>query len=104
MLGITVAIFAAVVAVGSLFPGVDWTQKSITQVVEETKYFNPDDIKGSDTFKAVAELAGIPMQAFFEAFGITPEQFEKPIKDAAHAEGSTFDTDAVREFVRGRLK
>ena len=91
--------------VGSSFiPGVEWTQKSITQVVEETKLFNPDDIKGSDTFKAVADLAGIPMQAFLEAFGITPEQFEKPIKDAAHAEGSTFDTDGVREFVRGRLK
>ncbi len=103
VLGITVAIFAAVVVGSSFIPGVEWTQKSITQVVEETKSFNPDDIKGSDTFKAVAELAGIPREAFLEAFGITAEQFEKPIKDSAHAPGSTFDTEEVREFVRARL-
>jgi polyferredoxin len=104
VLGITVAIFAAVVVGSSFIPGVEWTQKSITQVVEETKSFNPDDIKGSDTFKAVADLAGIPREAFLEEFGITADQFEEPIKDSAHAPGSTFDTDAVREFVRARLK
>jgi polyferredoxin len=104
VLGITVAIFAAVVVGSSFIPGVEWTQKSITQVVEETKSFKADDIKGSDTFKAVADLAGIPREAFLEEFGITADQFEEPIKDSAHAPGSTFDTEAVREFVRARLK
>ena len=104
VLGISLAVFVAVVAAGSLIGGVQWTQKPLAATVEETKVFNPDDIKGSDTFKAVSELTGIPKEAFLAAFAITPEEFEKPIKDSAHKEGSTFDTDAVREFVRGKLK
>jgi benzoyl-CoA reductase/2-hydroxyglutaryl-CoA dehydratase subunit BcrC/BadD/HgdB len=96
-------VFVAVVAAGSLIGGVQWTQKPLAATVEET-VFNPDDIKGSDAFKAVSELTGIPKEAFMEAFAITPEDFEKPIKDSAHKEGSTFDTEAVREFVRGKLK
>jgi NAD-dependent dihydropyrimidine dehydrogenase PreA subunit len=104
VLGITVAIFAAVVAGSSFIPGVAWTQKTLEATVGETNSFNPDDIKGSDTFKSVSEVSGIPMPAFLEAFGITADQFEAPIRDAAHAAGSTFDTDAVRAFVRGRLK
>ena len=103
VLGISLAVFVAVVAAGSLIGGVQWTQKPLAATVEET-VFNPDDIKGSDTFKAVSELTGIPKEAFMEAFAITPEDFEKPIKDSAHKEGSTFDTEAVREFVRGKLK
>jgi polyferredoxin len=103
VLGISLAVFVAVVAAGSLIGGVQWTQKPLAATVEET-VFNPDDIKGSDAFKAVSELTGIPKEAFMEAFAITPEDFEKPIKDSAHKEGSTFDTEAVREFVRGKLK
>lgn len=104
VLGISLAVFAAVVVAGSLLPSVDWTQKPLAERVEEAKGFNPDDIKGSDTFTAVAELAGIPMQDFVATFGITAEEFELPIRDVAHKEGSTFDTEAVRGFVRERLK
>jgi polyferredoxin len=104
VLGISLAVFVAVVVAGSLIGGVQWTQKSLTETVKESKTFNPDDIKGSDTFKAVSELTGIPKEAFMAAFAITPEEFEKPVKDSAHKEGSTFDTEAVREFVRGKLK
>jgi len=104
VLGISLAVFAAVVAAGSLLPSVDWTQKPLAERVEATKGFNPDDIKGSDTFKSVGEAAEIPMDAFIAAFGITPEEFGSPIKDSAHKAGSTFDTEAVREFVRGKLK
>jgi polyferredoxin len=104
VLAVTVAIFAAVVAIGSVFPGVSWTQQTLEKRVEEVKSFNPEEIKGSDTFKAVAELAGIPKEGFLAAFGITAEQFEQPIKDSAHAAGSTFDTEAVREFVRQNMK
>jgi polyferredoxin len=103
VLGITLAVFGAVVVAGSLIGGVQWTQKPLAAAVEETG-FNPDDIKGSDTFEAVSQATGIPMEAFLAALGITPEEFGKPIKDSAHKEGSTFDTEAVREFVRGKLK
>jgi NAD-dependent dihydropyrimidine dehydrogenase PreA subunit len=103
VLGISIAVFVAVVVAGSLIGGVQWTQKPLAATGEET-VFNPDDIKGSDTFKAVSEVTGIPMEAFITAFGITPEELGKPIKDSAHKEGSTFDTEAVREFVRGKLK
>ena len=72
--------------------------------MEETKTFNPDDIKGSDTFESVSKVTGIPMEDFIAAFGITLEEFGAPIKDSAHKEGSTFDTEAVRELVRGKLK
>lgn len=104
VLGITVALFAGVVVAGSLIGGVRWTQKTLEATVEETKTFNPDDIKGSDTFESVSKVTGIPMEDFIAAFGITPEEFGAPIKDAAHKEGSTFDTEAVRELVRGKLK
>ena len=103
VLGISIAVFVAVVVAGSLIGGVQWTQKPLAATGEAT-VFNPDDIKGSDTFKAVSEVTGIPMEAFITAFGITPEELGKPIKDSAHKEGSTFDTEAVREFVRGKLK
>lgn len=104
VLGITLAVLVAVVAGGSLIGGFRWTQKPFAEIVEATKVLNPDDIKGSDTFKSVSEVTGIPKEAFIAAFGITPEQFEKPIKDSAHKAGSTFDTEQVREFVRGKLK
>jgi polyferredoxin len=104
VLGISIFVFVAVVVAGSLIGGVPWTQKSLTETVKESKTFNPDDIKGSDSFKVVSELTGIPREDFIAAFAITPEEFEKPIKDVAHKEGSTFDTEAVREFVRKKLK
>jgi ferredoxin len=104
VLGISLAVFAAVVAVGSVFPGVTWAQQTLEKRVEAAKGFNPDDIKGSDTFQAVGEAAGIPREAFLAAFGITAEEFGMPIRDSAHKAGSTFDTEAVREFVRQNMK
>jgi len=102
-LWLTVAIFAAVIGVTSLTGSFQWTLKPLTETVKGLSDFDPAVIKGSDTFRALAEVTGIPKEAFIERFGISDEQFEAPIKDAAHKEGSTFDTEAVREFVREAL-
>jgi polyferredoxin len=102
-LGVTLGIFAAVLGATTAVGGFEWTIRPLGQAVLETGAFNPDEIKGSDTFRAVAEITGIPEQAFLERFGISRQQFDGPIRDATHAAGSTFDTEAVREFVREQL-
>jgi polyferredoxin len=102
-LGISLAIFVAALGVTTAAGVFRWTIAPLAEQVAKTNVLNPDDIKGTDTFAQVAALSGIPQQAFLDAFGISAEDFEKPIKDAAHREGSTFDTEAVREFVRNKL-
>jgi hypothetical protein len=72
--------------------------------MENKGKFNPDSILGRDTFRSVSEVSGIPMAEFLKHFGITEEEFEKPIKDVAQKEGSKFDTEDVREFVSEKMK
>jgi polyferredoxin len=68
----------------------------------ETPKFDPDLIKGKNTFAEVADLTGIERHAFVEKFGIKEADLEKPIKDAANALG-TFATGDVRVFVAEKL-
>lgn len=100
---ITVLLFVAVVSVASFTGGFDWKVKGIAEHVEERGSFNPDDILGRDTFRAVSEASGVSKEALVKKFGITEEEFEGPIKDAAHKEGAGFDTEDVREFIRERM-
>lgn len=100
VLWITLAIFVAALGVSTAARVFQWTTVPLAEEVAKTNVLNPDDIKGTDTFAQVSALSGIPQQAFLDAFGITAEDFQKPIKEAAHRPGSTFDTEAVREFVR----
>lgn len=109
----TVAIFFGVIGLTTI-PG--WFHTKTTTLAEdvregsgpvaaapvETPAFNPDLIKGRNTFAEVADLTGIERQAFIEKFGLAEADLEKPIKDAAAALG-TFATGDVRVFVAEKL-
>ena len=77
--------------------------KPLTERAMEMPVFNPDEIKGIDSFNAVSDLTGIPEGEFIRTFKIAEQDFEKPIRESAHREGSGFDVEVVREFVQGRL-
>ena len=100
----TVLIMAVVVGATTVSGAFKWNIQQLSEAVDEHGGFNPDEIKGRNTFKEVSELSGIPKNEFLEKFKISEEQFNAPIKDSAHAEGSTFDTDAVRDFVIEKMK
>jgi polyferredoxin len=102
-LWITVAIFAAVIGVTSLTGSFQWTLKPLAETVQLNKAFDPAEIKGSNSFKEVAELTGIPMADFLQRFKITEEEFAGPIRDVAHRATGGFETEELREFVRERL-
>lgn len=101
---ITVLLFIVVVSVASFTGGFAWKVEPITSRVEKKGKFNPDNILGRDTFRSVSEASGIPMADFMEHFGITEEDFEKPIKDVAQKKREKFDTEEVREFIRDKMK
>ncbi|MEI8094351.1 MAG: 4Fe-4S binding protein [Spirochaetales bacterium] len=109
----TVVVFFGVVALTAI-PG--WFHTSTLSLAEEARgsggptlaasvempAFDPDLIKGKNTFAEVADLTGIERHAFVEKFGITEADLEKPIKDSANALG-TFATGDVRVFVAEKL-
>ena len=103
MIGLTLAIFGLVVGSTTLTGSFKWTVQSVEERARQTGAFNPDDITGRSTFREVADLSGVPKTAFIERFGISNDDFEAPIRDAAHREGSGFDTEDVRAFVKERL-
>jgi polyferredoxin len=101
----TVGIFVGVMGISTLTGPFRWTMKSIEQHTEEQGgVFDPSAIKGSDTWENVIKLSGVPKEAFLERFKITEEDLSHPIKEKAHAPGSTYDTEAVREWVKGKLQ
>jgi polyferredoxin len=97
---LTVSIFIAVVVTAGFTGGFEWKHKSLSERIEERDVFNPDDILGRNTFREVSEISGIPKDLFLARFGVSDDDFELPIKDVAHREGSGFDTEDLREFVR----
>jgi polyferredoxin len=101
---VTVLIFTAVVATASFTGGFEWKMKTVAEHVEQTGEFSPDAILGRNTFKEISDITGIPADLFLKRFNISEEQFRRPIKESAHREGSEFDTESVREFVRERLE
>lgn len=94
---VSVILFTAVVAVASFTGGFEWKQKTIVETTTETGVFNPDEIRGSDTFRDVSEITGIDKKLFMN-------EFDLPIKDSAHREGSEWETENVREFVKKQLE
>jgi len=65
--------------------------------------FDPSTLKGLDTWENLIKLSGVPKEAFLDRFGITEADLSHPIKENAHAPGSTYDTEAVREWLKERL-
>ncbi|MBL8965787.1 MAG: 4Fe-4S binding protein [Spirochaetaceae bacterium] len=103
---ILVAVFALVIGGATVAGGFTWTVKSIEQEVEAAggiAFFDASAIKGSDTWAGVAEATGIPKEAFAERFKLDPARLGEQLKVAAHAPGSGFEVEAVREFVREKL-
>jgi len=100
---VSIVLFAVVVAVASFTGGFEWKQRTIVETTTETGVFNPDEIRGSDTFRDVSEITGIEKKLFLKEFDLSEEEFELPIKDSAHREGSEWETENVREFVKKQL-
>jgi hypothetical protein len=65
--------------------------------------FDPALIKGTDTFREVSRLTGIPEEEFLQRFRISAEDFAKPIRDAAHRASGGFEVEELPQFVRERL-
>jgi len=103
VMAVTLGIFIFVTAVATYTGGFAWSVKSIQEITLKTGTFNPDEIKGSDTWKAVSELSGIPKEEFVQTFGLTDAEFEGTLKDWAHKPGSTREVSEVREYVKKRL-
>jgi len=109
----SVAIFAAVIFVTAI-PG--WFELSKKSLGEEAKAgqkteqveagpsgekFDPDLIKGRNTFAEVSELTGIPRQAFEQKFQVSEEALDQPIKESTAT--GTFTMGDVRNFVAEKL-
>lgn len=62
--------------------------------------FDPNLIKGRNTFAEVADLTGIPRQAFIDQFGLSEAALDQPIKDST---SGGFTTGDVRTFVAQKL-
>lgn len=101
----TFAIFLLVVGSTSLSGVFGWTMPPLTGGTSEggKPAFTFEAIKGTDTWLAVSEASGIPKEAFVARFQLTEADLAQPIKTKAHAPGSTFDTEAVREWVKEKL-
>jgi polyferredoxin len=95
----SLAVFIIVLGISTVTGSFKWTVTALSETVSETNEFDPANIKGSDTFKDVSMITGIPMELFLERFKISEEEFIGLIKDAAHKENSGFDTESVRQFV-----
>lgn len=100
----TVAVFAAVVLAGSLIGGVKWTMKPLTEIVKSGETLDPNLIKGSDTFRSISQVSGIPKELFISKLGITEADFDKPAREWVHRPGSKLEMTVVREFVRQNMK
>lgn len=102
----TVGIFVGVMGITTLTGPFQWTMGTLESRSHEggTPTIDPEAIKGSDTWETVIKLSGIPKEAFLERFKITEADLSHPIKEKAHAPGSTYDTEAVREWVKEKLQ
>jgi NAD-dependent dihydropyrimidine dehydrogenase PreA subunit len=101
---VSLSLFLIAVATASFTGGFEWKMKSMSEHIEEKGSFNPDDILGRHTFREVSDSTGIAKESFLNRFSISEQDFDNPIKEAAHREGSGFDTESVRVFVREQLE
>jgi polyferredoxin len=104
-IGIVAGIFALVLGVTTFTGSFSWTVPPIAVVAEGGAVsIDVEAIKGSDTWNSIIAASGIPREAFMERFKLKEAELGEPLKTAAHREGSLFDAEAVREFVKERLK
>jgi ferredoxin len=104
VLWITVAIFAVTVGVSAASGKVEWTVKTLEQETAAKGTFDPTTITGMSTFKEVSALSGVSRADLMAKFKLTEKDFESPIREAAHREGSGWDTTAVKDFVTEKMK
>ena len=88
----TFAVFFGIIAVANATGNFKYFDNFGTAASLEK--FNPDEIKGSSTYRILVIATGIPEEAFIEEFGITPEMIEGTIKD------SGVQVSAVRDYIR----
>ena len=98
----TFAIFLLVVGSTSISGVFGWTMPPLKAGPKAAgkPTFNAAAIKGTDTWLAVIEASGLPKEAFVERFKLTEVDLGNPIKAKAHAPGSNFDTETVREWAK----
>lgn len=95
----TAGAFAVVILGTSLTGWFQWRVPSITEATHESGSFDPADVKGSDTFAAVAAASRVAKEKLIERFAISEEEFDGPIKNAAHRAGASFEVQEVRDFL-----
>lgn len=109
----TVVVFTAVIVLTAIPGWFEVSKKSLgdefreqqkTEVVAQAEVvaFDPDLIKGRNTFAEIADLTGVPRQAFVDKFQVSEADLDLPIKDAA-GRLETFETGDVRVFVAEKL-
>ncbi|MBN1835142.1 MAG: 4Fe-4S binding protein, partial [Spirochaetales bacterium] len=101
MLWLTAGIFTAVIAVTTLTGTFAWTVKDIRVEAREAAGFNPNLITGRNSLSEIAEAAGLPLGMLQEAFGVSDDALDQPLKEIKDAYG--FDTEEVRELVIEKL-
>jgi NapH/MauN family ferredoxin-type protein len=104
VLAATLAIFLAVTGIATVTGDFSWSVKGIEQRAMETGSFDPDTIKGSDLWKDIARLSGIPKQAFIEKFGLSEKEFDGSLRDWAHNPTNPREVDEVRIFVKEKME
>lgn len=97
---IPLAIFVVVVGVTSFTGQFAWTVQTIEDRALVNGSFDADEVKGSDTFKAISETSGIPKSEFIKEFKLSETQFESATKDWAHNPDEPHDVQEVRDFVK----
>jgi hypothetical protein len=88
----TFAVFFGIIAVANATGNFKYL--IISGLRQASEKFNPDEIKGSSTYRVLVIATGIQEEAFIEEFGITPEMIEGTIKE------SGVQVSAVRDYIR----
>jgi len=106
----TVCVFATVIVVTAIPGWFALSPKTLDQEVKAAQTtemktqpttFDPDLIKGRNTFAEVVDQTGIPLHEFEQKFQVSEEALDKPIKDST-ASGA-FTMGDVRNFVAEKL-
>jgi len=98
----SILIFAIVIGTATAAGGFEWKMPSITETTEQISLFNPDYIRGTDTFKAVSETSGVSKHMLMQRFKLTEEEYNKAIREKAHKAG--FETEDVRDYIREQME
>jgi polyferredoxin len=104
LLLVTLAIFIATVGGTTVIGAFEWELKTLAETVQKSGGFNPEEIRGRDSFKEVSEASGVSKKSLMKQFDLSEEEFGRPIKDVAMEREYQFDTEDVRQFISEKLK